>query len=76
MKRSSSPYLLYLLLIVLLLPLAYGHEEGAQAISKDSLIGPFYAFIIIVSAIIIARIIKKSDIQQNAKGGEKHGRKK
>ncbi len=76
MKHNSSPYLLYLLLIVLLLPLAYAHEEGAQAISKESLMGPLYAFIIIISAIIIARFIKKSDIKQNRKGGKKHGRKK
>ncbi len=79
MKRSSSPYLLYLLLIVLLLPTVYGHEEGAQAISKESLMGPLYAFLIIISAIIIARIIKKYNIKQkkqNAKGGKKHGRKK
>ncbi len=76
MKRSSLPYLLYLLLIVLLLPLAYGHEEGAQAISKDSLIGPLYAFLIIISAIIIARIIKKMNNVQEMKVGKKHGRKK
>ncbi len=76
MKHGSSPYLLYLLLIVLLLPLAYGHEEGAQAIGKESLIGPLYAFLIISSAIIISRFIKKMNITQEMKGGKKHGRKK
>lgn len=65
-----------LLLIVLLLPAVYGHEEGAQAISKESLEGPLYALIIITSAIIIARFIKKSGIKQNIKGGKKHDRKK
>lgn len=76
MNYRSPPYLLYLLLIILFLPLVYGHEEGAQAISRDSLMGPLYAFIIIVSAIIIARIIKKTNIKQNATEGKKHGRKK
>ena len=76
MKHSISSYLPYLLLMVLLLPLAYGHEEGAQAISKESLMGPLYAFLIIISAIILARFIKKSDIKQNVKGGKKYGRKK
>ncbi len=76
MKCNIAIYFPYLLLIVLLLPLVYGHEEGAQAISKESLEGPLYAFLIIISAIIIARIIKKFNIKQNAKGGKKHGRKK
>ncbi len=75
MKHNISSYLLYLLLIVLLLPLAYGHEEGAQAISKESLEGPLYAFLIINSAIIVARFIKKSGIKQEIKGGKKYGRK-
>ncbi len=62
MKPNILAYLLCLLLVVLLSPLAYGHEEGAQAISKESLMGPLYAFLIITSAIIIARFIKKSNI--------------
>ncbi len=76
MKHKIAIYLPILLLIVLLSPLAYGHEEGAQAISKESLIGPLYAFLIITSAIIIARFIKKPNIKQNIKGGKKHDRKK
>ena len=76
MKRNIAVYLPYLLFIILLLPIAYGHEEGAQAISRESLMGPIYAFFIITLAIIVARFIKKSNIKQNVKGGKKHGRKK
>lgn len=76
MKHKIGIYFQFLLLIVLLLPLAYGHEEGAQAISKESIMGPLYAFIIIASAIIVARFIKKLNIKQNIKGGKKHDRKK
>lgn len=76
MRRNISIFWSCLILTVLFLPIAYGHEEGAQAISRESLMGPIYAFFIITLAIILARFIKKSNVKQNTKGGKKHGRKK
>jgi len=44
---------------------AYAHEEGATTVTTDNVLGPILTLVIIILAIVVAKRIKKSKIENN-----------
>ena len=41
------------------------HEEGATTVTTDNVLGPILALVVIILAIVVAKRIKKSKIENN-----------